>query len=126
LQELYDHYHDRAAFLLVVVSEWGEGVEGNEFLLEPGDANARRRNIATVMNREHLTIPAAIDSPEANAEKSYKASPYRIVAVNRDGLLVLDARFDPSQRGVNVEQVRDWLEAQPSDHDSWGLDFLPH
>jgi hypothetical protein len=60
------------------------------------------------MDIEKVTIPAVMDSPDAEMEKAYKAWPYRVVGLEQ-GQLALDAKF---KAGIDVKSVRGWLECQ--------------
>ena len=115
LEDLYEQYGDRAEFLLVVISEAGHQIPGLESLRNPGDSQTRRWKVAEAIRREGLSIPAVMDTPDLQMEKKYHAWPWRIVGVDRSGHLAFDAPFDGRHGGVNVGDVRKWLDHLDAD-----------
>ena len=99
-------------FVLINIRDTRHRVMGLEFLLESKDAASRRANIAKAMDIEGVTIPAVIDGIDASTETAYKAWPLRVVGIDRDGRIAFDGPFKPKERGVNLNELGDWLQSQ--------------
>lgn len=55
-------------------------------------------------------MPAVMDTPDAQAEKAFRAWPLRIVGIERGGKLIFDDRFMPAKGGIDVRQLDEWLK----------------
>ncbi len=111
LEKLHYQYCDRAEFLLVVVREAKHPIPGLEFLLldQNPSMDVRRGLVARALAIKKLTIPAVLDTKNAQVENAYSGWPLRLVVVGTTGLFELDAPFQPPG-GLDLQRVSQWLE----------------
>jgi hypothetical protein len=115
IERLYADARDKAAFLFVNVREAGHRSAGLEFLLDDIDArfsiDKRRANVRRAIRLKGFSIPALLDTPQANVERLYEAFPLRCVVVDAAGDLAMD--LGPAlgtSESWDMDKVQSWLE----------------
>ncbi|MBX9584819.1 MAG: redoxin domain-containing protein [Gemmataceae bacterium] len=106
LERLYRAHRDRAAFLLVNVTEANHPIPGLEFVTGGPPAD-RAERIAEAGRVTGLSLPAAVDEGQA-AERAYNAFPARLVVVAADGTVGLDLGR-PMSAPWDLGEVEAWL-----------------
>jgi hypothetical protein len=115
LQRFYTEYKDRAEFVFIHVGDAYhempklEPVLGN---LRPSAVNRAERT-RRAMAFLGLTFPGLIDRPDGRIESAYEAWPKRLVIVDSEGRVALDAgRGLPG--GWELDEVEAWLKEHTS------------
>jgi hypothetical protein len=92
LEQLYQEYKDRSAFLFVQIQEAGHDIPALDAALKdvPRKTADRRQRARRGMEELHLTIPAVTDNPNRAIEYAYGAFPEYIVILDRKGRCVAD------------------------------------
>lgn len=117
-------YGERAAFLFVYISEAGHTIDGLEFLLdgeEPTRPSLDRRKkrsrlppaerqarLLRAIKKMNLHLPVVVDA-EGIAEEAYNAFPMRMVVVDAQGRIAVDAG-NGMATSLRVGAVELWLQ----------------
>jgi hypothetical protein len=92
LEQLYQEYKDRSAFLFVQIQEAEHDIPALDAALKdvPRKTADRRQRARRGMEELHLTIPAVTDNPNRAIEYAYGAFPEYIVILDRKGRRAAD------------------------------------
>ena len=108
LNSLYDHYQDRAGFLLVYIREahgdssWQSTANERQGvnLRDAADLEQKRSYAAMCRSKLKIRYPAVVDEMDGTVEKRWSAFPSRVYVIDRAGRVVFNSVLDQQQFDV--------------------------
>ncbi len=96
MRELQRAHGGHAAFLFIHIKEAGHRISEltsvyRDAALDASSPADRPRRIARAMQHYGLTFPCLLDTEDGRVRRAYGAWPERLVIVDRDGRIALDA-----------------------------------
>lgn len=93
LNQLYQQYHDRAAFYVVYIQEahpidaWqvNDNLKDDVLVASTMTADERLKVADLCVKNLKIDLPALVDGPDNRVERDYTGWPDRLYVVNRDG-----------------------------------------
>lgn len=112
LETLYQTWKDRAEFLFIAIREAGHAIpvlENIDVGMDPhcDILHQRRYHNRKAMDILRLTMPGLIDT--SDVESAFQAYPMRLVVLDGEGRIALDAGVGIPD-GWNLVEVEDWLK----------------